>query len=48
MHLDTKLAHDAAIDLSLFPTLLAMAESDGVDISSRIERDDIGRAIRSI
>jgi hypothetical protein len=48
MHLDTKLANDAAIDLSLLPTLLAMAESDGVDISSRIERDDIGRAIRSI
>ena len=47
-HLDTKLAHDAAIDLSLFPTLLAMAENDGVEVKSRIERDDIGRAIRSI
>jgi hypothetical protein len=46
--LDTKLAQQAAIDLSLLPTLLLMAETDGVDVRGRIENDDVGHAIRSI
>lgn len=45
---DRKLARDVAIDFSLLSTLLNIAEIEGIDTKSRVERDGLGSAIRSI
>ncbi|MBD3157365.1 MAG: hypothetical protein GF309_01130 [Candidatus Lokiarchaeota archaeon] len=45
---DRELAHEVAIDFSLLSTLLDIAEIEGIDTKSRVERDGLGSAIRSI
>jgi hypothetical protein len=45
---DRELAHEVAIDFSLLSTLLDIAEIEGIDTKSRVKRDGLGSAIRSI
>ncbi len=46
--LDTRLARDIAIDFAMLPMLFSMAESEGLAIKDRIEKDALGAALRSI
>ncbi|NWF95712.1 MAG: hypothetical protein HXY34_06185 [Candidatus Thorarchaeota archaeon] len=46
--LDTALAKEISIELSLIPLLLEMAESQGYDFKRRVEKDALAHAIRSI
>ncbi|TXT54795.1 MAG: hypothetical protein BAJATHORv1_50046 [Candidatus Thorarchaeota archaeon] len=46
--LDTKLAMDASIDYELMPFLLELAESEGIVVRSLVQKDGLGRALRSI
>ncbi len=45
---DIALAHEIAIDFTLMPILLKMAESKGIRVKDRVQKDGFGSALRSI
>ena len=46
-YLDTELAKEAAIDVTLIPVLLIIAEMERIDCKKRVTFDGLGYALRS-